>query len=250
MKYTRSWLAVAAITALVLTAAPLLWADNDEDEDDDSAIPAVELDEAAIRIEVNDTDGDAGIQIFLDGVGWDEMHVFDPFGVKVLDFKGKGSVGQQGITELFFESAEPSFDVQTLEELLVLFPEGEYVFEGRTTEGAELTGEATLTHAIPMGPVLVSPEDGDDSVDPEHTVVQWELSPNPPGSEIVGYEVIVEREEPSLRVFKADVSSTTTSVTVPPEFMEPGTTYKWEILAIESSGNQTLSEAEFETRGD
>jgi hypothetical protein len=29
--------------------------------------------------------------------------------------------------------------------------------------------------------------------------------------------------------------------------MEPGTTYKWEVLAIETSGNQTISEAEFET---
>ena len=40
----------------------------------------VKLDETAIFIEINDTDGDAGIQIFLDGEGWDFMMVTDPNG--------------------------------------------------------------------------------------------------------------------------------------------------------------------------
>jgi hypothetical protein len=34
---------------------------------------------------------------------------------------------------------------------------------------------------------------------------------------------------------------------VPPEFMASGTAYKFEVLAIEASGNQTISEREFET---
>ncbi len=36
-------------------------------------------------------------------------------------------------------------------------------------------------------------------------------------------------------------------MTVPPEFMDPGTEYKYEVLAIEASGNQTITEREFET---
>ncbi len=64
---------------------------------------------------------------------------------------------------------------------------------------------------------------------------------------IVGYEVVVERETGSLRVFSAEVGPETTRVTVPPEFMQPGTEYKFEVLAIEASGNQTISEREFET---
>ncbi len=205
------------------------------------------LSATAIRIEINDTDGDAGIQIFLDGEGWKSMRVTDPFGNRILDFRAEGSVGIQGITELFFESAEPSFDVQPLSELLRLFPEGNYRFEGVTTGGVPLKGKARLTHALPAGPLLVLPAEDDDSVDPANTVIQWQTVPDPPGSTIVGYQVIVVREVGGLRVFSADVGPAITSVTVPPEFMQPGTTYKYEVLAIEASGNQTISEREFET---
>ena len=234
MRHARVWLAAAAGVVLVSgLAAPDVWAKR--------------LAATAIFIEVNDTDGDAGVQLFLDGEGWDRMQVFDPDGIKILDFRAEGSVGIQGITELFFESAEPSFDEQPLEELLELFPEGNYRFRGRTTEGVTLTGKATLTHTLPDGPYLVLPAEDDDSVDPDNTLIEWELVDDPPGSMIVGYEVIVAPEEPSLLVFSADVGPDTTSVTVPPEFMEPGTAYKFEVLAIEASGNQTISEHEFET---
>ena len=207
---------------------------------------AAPLSETAIFIEINDTDGDAGIQIFLDGEGWSSMKVFDPDGNKILDISAEGSIGIQGITELFFESAEPSFDEQPLAELLALFPEGKYRFEGRTTEGMILKDKATLTHALPAAPALVLPVE-DDEVDPDNTVIQWQLVPDPAGSEIVSYEVVVETDEGSLRVFTADMGPDATSVTVPAEFLEPGTAYKFEVLAIEASGNQTISEREFET---
>jgi hypothetical protein len=41
---------------------------------------------------------------------------------------------------------------------------------------------------------------------------------------------------------------TVTSLTVPNEFLEPATHYLWEVLAIEESGNQTLSSSEFTTQ--
>ena len=148
---------------------------------------------------------------------------------------------------MFLESAEPSFDEQPLEELLALFPEGRYRFEGTTTEGDRLKGTARLTHALPDAPVLVLPEEDDDAVDPANTVIQWEAVADPPGSSIVYYEVVVEREQGSLRVFVAQVGPATTSVTVPPEFMDAGTAYKYEVLAVEKSGNRTISEREFET---
>ena len=62
--------------------------------------------------------------------------------------------------------------------------------------------------------------------------------------EIVGYQVIVEQEDPLLRVFSADVTFDVTSIVIPASFMLPGADYKFEVLAIEESGNQTLSEAE------
>ena len=172
------------------------------------------LDAAEIFIEINATDGDAGIQIFLDGEGWDRMRVFNPDGRKILDFKGKGSIGVQGITELFFESAEPSFEEQPLEDFLDLFPEGRYRFEGRTTDGLELKGKARLTHALPDAPVLVSPVDGDDAVDPNNTVLEWVPVPDPPGSEIVLYQVILGGEEPSLLDYQVEVGPDTMSMSV------------------------------------
>ena len=39
-----------------------------------------------------------------------------------------------------------------------------------------------------------------------------------------------------------------TSMRVPKEFLEAGTDYDWEVLAIEESGNQTLSSGKFSTQ--
>ena len=216
------------------------------------AVWAAQFDEAEIYIEINSTDGDAGIQIFLDGEGWNELEVTDPYGEEILEVEGEGSIGMQGITELFFESAEPSFDEQTLEELFALFPEGKYKFKGEAVEGFMLNGKAELTHAVPAGPVLLYPEEGEAVSLEEDVVILWEPVVNPfPGTwlpvEIVGYQVIVEREEPSLLVLSIDLPAWATQVTVPWEFLEPETEYKFEVLAIEKSGNQTISEREFET---
>jgi hypothetical protein len=71
----------------------------------------------------------------------------------------------------------------------------------------------------------------------------------PPGDlglnlEIVGYEVIVEEEE-SEKIFKVDLPGDATSVQVPPEFIALGEKFEFEVLAIEKSGNQTITEDEF-----
>jgi hypothetical protein len=39
-----------------------------------------------------------------------------------------------------------------------------------------------------------------------------------------------------------------TSTIVPRGFLEPGAAYSWEVLAIEESGNQTLSSGSFSTQ--
>jgi hypothetical protein len=219
----------------LLVTAPKLW--------------AIPLADARIIIEINATDGDAGIQIFLDGEGWNLCQVSDPNGIIVLNIQASGSVGMQGITELFFESAEPSFDEQSLEDLLALFPKGKYEIECMTTEGQMLKGSATLTHKLPAAPV-VTPEEGAE-VDPNMPVaIQWQsVTTAFPGGElgvIAGYEITVERLKDGLK-FSITLPATATSVTVPPEFIQPKTQYKFEVLAIEASGNQTISESAFTT---
>jgi len=100
------------------------------------------------------------------------VKVFDPNERKILDITAKRSLKKQGLTELFFESSEPSLD-----EFLSRFPEGEYEFEGRTTNGVELESDAILTHVIPAGPEIISPPSLTDKppvVDPNDFVIQWE----------------------------------------------------------------------------
>ena len=209
------------------------------------AAQAKKLSDTFIRIEINSTDGDAGIHVFLDGVGWDTMQMTGPDGDVMFSVAAESSVAIQGITEFFFESAEPSFDVQPLEELLELFPEGLYRFTGTTKDGKPLKGKARLTHALPDGPVQVSPVDGE-AVDPDNAVFDWEPVADPPGSEIVGYEVIVTCEDADFVDIVVQVGADVTSITASPEVLEQGgEECKWEVLAIEESGNQTISETEF-----
>lgn len=201
--------------------------------------------EAKIIIEFNATGRDAGIQVFLDGEAWQELQVVSPDGRRLLEVNGRGTLRQLGLTELFFESNEPSLDELPLDEFLALFPEGEYRFRGRTVEGDQLVGAATLTHCIPAGPVIVSPP----LQDRRNTVIAWRRVTRPqqgapecrPGIEIVGYQVIVGD-------FQVTLPGTATRVTVPPEFLEPRTEYLFEVLAIESGGNQTIMEGAFSTK--
>lgn len=229
MRRSRVLLTGAVAVALaVAIAAPAAW--------------AKQLEDAEIYIEINDTDGDAGIQVFIDGEGWDTMQMRGPNGLQ-FSVLAERSVGMQGITEFFFESAEPSFEEQSLEELLELFPEGIYKFKGTTTDGRRLKGRAELTHALPDAPVQIFPLE-DDEVDPADAVFTWEEVDDPPGSEIEEYEVVVECEEPGSEM-KVNVPSDITQVTVPPEVLQGQEECKWEVLAVEESGNQTISESEF-----
>jgi hypothetical protein len=210
------------------------------------AAHAVKLEETDVFIEINDTDGDAGIHMFLDGEGWRKMKVYNPDGNLVLNVKAKGAIAQQGLTEFFFESAEPSFEVQPLEEFLALHPPGTYTFRGVTTEGEEITGKAKLTHHLPEAPLQVFPVD--EGVDPDAAEFVWEPVADPPGGEIIGYNVVVECEGEEERVLDAFVAPTVTSLTVPPEFLEQEEfeECKWEVLAVDKSGNKTISETPFE----
>jgi hypothetical protein len=210
---------------------------------------AVTFPDTRLIIEFNDTDKDVGVQLFVDGGPWKVLRLFDPDGDKLLDFKAQGSMKVQGISEMFFESAEPSLADVPLDEFLGRFPEGDYEFIGTTVDGEMISGLATFTHAIPDGPVLLSPEE-DSEQDPDDTVVSWLPVADPEGSRISAYQVIVTQDLKVLpkRTFSVHVPADVFSVTVPPEFLVPGAAYEFEVLAIEEGGNQTLSAGVFTTK--
>lgn len=202
--------------------------------------------DARVIVEVNDTDGDAGLQIFVDAEAWKQVAVYRPDGQQITGFRTAGPVNDYGLTELFSESSEPPFEVFPLERFKELFPEGVYTFTGTTIGGDSLAGTATLSHDIPDGPDILFPEDGA-RLARDEAVIRWDEGSQPAGVEIEGYQVVVTREDP-LRIFTVDLPASVTSLTISPEFLESHTEYALEVLAIEASGNQTLTEVSFRVR--
>ena len=95
-------------------------------------------------------------------------------------------------------------------------------------------------------------------VDPQNLVIQWE----PVTTRFIGagpvkideYQVIVEQADPArvrpwvdgkTRNAVINLPGSVTSLVVPPEFLEPGARYDFEIVAIEANGNSTISVGEF-----
>lgn len=218
----------------------------------------IPLKEAKLNIEHNAKDNDTGFQGFIDSEGWKEITATGPDG-KVLKFEGKGDLGQLGLTELFFETVEPENADVPIAELLETLPEGNYVFKGSIEVGEKqgtTIGTAWLTHKIPEGPVLVSPEEDAVVPEDEDLLVSWKpVDKTIDGSDvnIIAYQLIIEKDEaphPHM-IGKFGLSmylpASVTQITIPEEFLEPGTDYDWEVLAIEESGNQTLHSSQFST---
>jgi hypothetical protein len=212
-----------------------------------SSARAVKLAEATMIVEVNATDGDAGLQVFLDGEPWKSMRVTGPDGRTILDVTTKERLDGYGLTELFSESSEPPFDVFPLAQFKKLFRAGRYSFVGRTIKGAALTGSARLSHDIPAGPKIVAPAEGS-RVGRTGVVARWRPAAQPAGVEIVAYRAIVTTEEPRLRVLEADLHGSARHVEIPRAFLSSRGEYKLEVQAIERSGNQTLTEVSFRVR--
>jgi len=219
----------------------------------------IPLKEAKLNIEHNAKDEDTGFQGFLDSDGWNRITVTGPDG-KVLDFRGEGELGQLGLTELFFETVEPENADVPIEEVLETLPEGEYTFEGSAIEVGEKQGKtigtALLTHDIPEGPEILTPEEDAVVPEDEDLLVDWSaVDKTIDGSDvnIIAYQLIIEKvEEPHPHMIgKMGLSMylppDVTEMTISSDFLEPGTEYEWEVLAIEESGNQSINSSSFST---
>ena len=239
MKTRRQVLPALMALALSMTAPVGFSDDNDDDECD-------EVYDVDWFIEINATDGDAGGQLKLDGKQWTNLEIEAPNEKVLLKVKTKRSLKKQGITEFFYETAEPSFEEQSLAAFLKLFPEGEYEFEGETVDDEEICATAEFTHNLPGAPDTDAylNEDGD-------LVITWEEAdgslnhPDAPDREIVveSYEVIAEIVDGDVD-FKMVLPADASEVTLPPEFgAEPGDEVKFEVICKEESGNQTITES-------
>jgi hypothetical protein len=200
----------------------------------DETGPSRPFADAQLFFELNSTDNDLGLQLFLDDEGWRRVRVLDPRSDELLEIAAGGRLARLGITELRFESEEPSPD-----EVLALFPPGTYRFRGRTVEGELLASRVTLSHELPAAPTF-TPDDGA-VVDAGDAVVEWSA----PGAEKV--EIIVESD--ALEdVLDVTLAAAKRRLRVPRQFLTPGEEYKIEVIAIAESGNRTLAESTFLVR--
>ena len=112
------------------------------------------FDEGRLFFELNDTDGDLGIHGKVDGDEWRYLNIEDPNERRMLNLRVRGRLRRQGLTELFFESAEPTFDELDPEDFFRRFPEGWYEIEGYTLDWEERESETYVSHVIPAAPVV------------------------------------------------------------------------------------------------
>lgn len=221
--------------------------------------PPTPFKEAKLIIEHNATDNDIGFQGFIDSEGWQLVEVNGPKG-PVLRLEGLGALGRLGVTELFFETVEPANDEIATNKVLEMLPAGRYSFKGRGMTAGEATGESsggvTLTHDVPAGAPLLAP--AKDAVVPaDELVMRWgAVTKTIRGTpvNVIAYQLIVEKDvEPHPRMLgkwglSMVLPASVTSMTLPRGFLEPASPYRWEVLAIEESGNQTLTTANFKTQ--
>jgi hypothetical protein len=256
------------LAAAMSTSTFALAYDHDDDDDEEP------FDEARLFFELNDTDGDLGIHGKVDGDEWKYLEIEDPHDRRMLNIRVQGRLKRQGLTELFFESAEPTFDELDPDKFFRRFPQGEYEIEGVTLDGEERESEVYLSHVIPAAPDVVrvngvdAAEDCDADlplIDPTGgVVISWDpvtmshaAKHGDDGLGIDGiievryYEVVVEIDESDFKSV-ANLPPTTNEWTLPQDFFELSEEgeYKFEILVrtnvYDADGDPVLVEIDDE----
>jgi hypothetical protein len=259
------------ITLILGVAATGLWAG-----DYDHKSWFQQLEEAELYFELNNTDGDLGIHGKIDGGPWTKIWIKDPNHRVMMTVTANGRLRRQAVTELFFESAEPTFDELAPKDFFKRFPEGIYKIYGWPQEGKFLVGKSEIRHVMPAppdgieisgteidldkvdceveAPVVTPKDNGDviiswDNVDSSHPTIG-----DPGDIEVALYQLVVEMEvgDEFESVYSVDLPPDVTSMTVPAAFINLGLDdegegeFKYEILVKEEEGgNQTATESCF-----
>jgi hypothetical protein len=215
------------------------------------------FEEAELFFELNDTDGDLGIHASIDGGPWVSLTIKGPGDVRLLDVISRSALRRQGMTQLFFESAEPSFDELPPATFFRRFPEGRYDIEGMAQSGEHLESTARLSHILPAPPDNIrlsgvpAAEDCDAVPLPvvrTPVVIDWDpVTTSHPeigkqgAVRIVRYQLFVEKA--GRVAFSVDLPPTVTRFTVPSGVTNLARDFKFEIIARAANGNNTAVES-------
>jgi len=204
----------------------------------------------------------------VDGDEWREIKLEDPTGRSLIDITNQGGVAIQGLTELFFESAEPTFDELNPADFFARFPEGTYEWSGVTVDGEEIESEAELSHKIPSPPTVYVNgtllEGCDDtpfiSANASGTyIVSWDevtmrhptlgTQPGANDVEVELYQFVLERDEQTVfgeeiseLKITMDVDSDVLEIELPASMINAGQEIKNEVLTRSEEGNQSATE--------
>ena len=155
----KTLLAIATAAVLATAAQTGMGQANDDDDDEDEE--ELEFEEAGLFFELNDTDGDLGLQGFVDGEAWKSLEIAGPESRNeeeepvLMSIWLRNALRRQGLTEFSFESEEPGFDELTPAQFFRRFPEGIYEIEGITLEDQEVEAEIRLSHVLAAPPDVV-----------------------------------------------------------------------------------------------
>lgn len=220
------------------------------------ARPMAAFSEAELYFELNDSAGDLGIHSSIDGPPNSGVQVSDPLDRVILRISPSGRLARQGLTQLFFESAEPNFEELPPATFFARFPEGEYEITGRTLEGQRMEAEVQLSHVMAARPGNIM-ANGVAAVDCEETVypivtapvfIDWDpvTASHPtvgkPGPvQIARYEFFAER--PGVKL-GTTLPPSITQFEIPADVVALGPgRIKYEIIARTVTGNNTAVEA-------
>lgn len=209
------------------------------------------------RVFIELTEEDIELQAFADGVRFQDLEIATADGTVVFEAHATRALGAQGLSELKLDGHPSHFpvigahdpEIDEPDDFFPTFPAGTFAFRGTAVGGGALGGTATLTHDLPATPEILSPE-ALGTLPLAAPVIEWApVTRNHDDSRdlaVVGYEVIVEQTSPERELI-ARVVPGATRFTIPDEFLLPDTVYVVEVIAIEASDNQSITEQEFVT---
>jgi hypothetical protein len=191
----------------------------------------------SVYLERNVQDHDAEIRFEAIGAedGLTALKVSAPGERTVIDLRTPDS--KLGARSLTLESPEPSDAAIVRAD----FPAGAYRFEGTTTKGVSLRGEARLSHVFPEPAVFEYPRPDQKDVPATALTLRWSV---PKGSEAC---VIVIEQPGTPYEIRALLPGSAKSFTVPEGFLRAGKAYKFAIGTVAKDGNRSFIEADFTT---
>ena len=215
---------------------------------------------AELFVELNDTDSDLGLHASIDGGTWTSLEIEGPQERQLLGIVSKGRLRSQGLTQLAFESAEPTFEELDPKDFFRRFPEGLYDIEAVAQGGGTFESRVRLSHVL-AAPAratvsgIAAAENCDAATLPEvesPVLIDWDrVTTSHPEIGKAGpvtvsrYQFFVQQGDTKLSL---DLPPTATEFEIPASITAAGGQFKFEIIARTSTGNNTAIESCFRMR--